>query len=59
MYEPDDDFFCEDAKRPSKAAERRGWRSAVQDELDELGDLYGVETNILRGISYVRQTYGE
>jgi hypothetical protein len=43
MSEPDDDFdyaWWSETKRPSKAAERKGWRSAVQEELDDLGDLY-------------------
>lgn len=40
LTEFDDEFLYEDAKRPSKAAERRSWRSSVQEELDDLGDLY-------------------
>jgi hypothetical protein len=36
----DEYFFGEDAKRPSKAAERHGWRRAVQEELDDLADFY-------------------
>lgn len=61
MIEFDEEIYeygPEDMKRLSKAAERANWRRQAQEELDELGDLYGVESNILRGISYVRQTYG-
>lgn len=46
MTEFDDEFFYEDVKRPSKAAERKGWRSAVQDELDDLSDLYELPDGI-------------
>lgn len=37
-----EDDFCilGDFKRPSKAAERRLGRLAIQDELDDLADLY-------------------
>ncbi|MFJ3084375.1 hypothetical protein ACIPJG_32105 [Streptomyces halstedii] len=38
MTEFDEDLiFCEDPKRPSKGAERR---QAIQDDLDDLMDLY-------------------
>lgn len=33
-------FYGADYKRPSKAAERRLGRLAIQDELDDLADLY-------------------
>jgi len=36
----DDDFLFEDPKQPSKAAQRREGRLAVQAELDDLADLY-------------------
>lgn len=40
LTEFDDEFLYEDVKRPSKAAERKGWRRQAQEELEELGDLY-------------------
>lgn len=42
----DEEVFYEAHKRPSKAAERNGWRSAVQEELDDLGDLYELPEGI-------------
>lgn len=35
-----EDFDCVFYPRPSKAAQRREGRLAIQIELDELGDLY-------------------
>jgi hypothetical protein len=46
MLEFDDEFFYEDVKRPSKAAIRREGRLAIQEELDELGDLYSLPEGI-------------
>lgn len=48
MYDPDFDFDYDgfEVKRPSKAAERRGWRTAVQEDLDDLGDLYELPDGI-------------
>lgn len=46
MLEYDDDFLFEDPKRPSKAALRREGRLAIQQELDELGDLYSLPEGI-------------
>jgi hypothetical protein len=46
MHEFDDEYLYEDVKRPSKAAERSGWRSSVQEELDDLGDLYELPEGI-------------
>jgi hypothetical protein len=40
MTEFDDEFDYEVSKRLSNAARRREWRSAVQEELDDLADLY-------------------
>jgi len=40
-YEDELDYaWWSETKRPSKAAERRNWRSALQEELDDIGDLY-------------------
>jgi hypothetical protein len=35
-------------RRLSKAAQRNGWRQDVLDELDELGDLYGLDPEAVR-----------
>ncbi|MGV9693340.1 hypothetical protein ACWDUX_30020 [Streptomyces sp. NPDC003444] len=36
--------FCEPAKaKPSRAAQRREWRQSALFELEELGDLYGID----------------
>jgi hypothetical protein len=39
-------FYGADVKRPSKAAERKGWRSSIQEELDDLADLYELPEGI-------------
>lgn len=46
MLETDDEFFYEAPKRPSKAALRREGRLAIQDELDDLADLYELPEGI-------------
>jgi hypothetical protein len=46
MPEFDDEFSFEDVQHPSKAAERRAWRSCIQTELDDLGDLYELPEGI-------------
>lgn len=48
MHESDElDYeFWSTTQRPSKAAERKGWRSAVQEELDDLGDLFELPEGI-------------
>lgn len=43
--------WCVPAKtkaRPSKAAERRGWRQDALFELEELGDLYEIDPDSVR-----------
>jgi hypothetical protein len=48
MHESDEldyDWWSE-TKRPSKSADRKGWRTAVQEELDDLGDLYELPEGI-------------
>jgi hypothetical protein len=44
------DFCAPDTpvRRLSKAARRNGWRQDVLDELDELGDLYGLDPEAVR-----------
>ncbi|MFD9561506.1 hypothetical protein [Streptomyces sp. NPDC059994] len=34
--------------RPSKAAVKRQWHQAAVAELEELGELYGVEASVMR-----------
>ncbi|MFD5697854.1 hypothetical protein [Streptomyces lasiicapitis] len=34
--------------RPTKAAMRREWHQAAVTELEELGELYGVDASVLR-----------
>ncbi|MET9816883.1 hypothetical protein [Streptomyces sp. NPDC006355] len=49
MPEFDDELdyaWWSETKRPSKAAERKGWRSSIQEELDDLGDLYELPESI-------------
>ncbi|WP_327377681.1 hypothetical protein OG393_29265 [Streptomyces sp. NBC_01216] len=36
-------------RQPSKAAAKRRWHSEVLTELDELGDLYGVSPDVVKG----------
>ncbi|MES9589975.1 hypothetical protein ABWK57_14100 [Streptomyces sp. NPDC094045] len=36
-------------KRTTKAAEKRSWRQDALFELSELGELYGVDQDVLRG----------
>lgn len=36
------------ATRPSKAAERQGWRQEALFELEDLGDLYGIDPGQVR-----------
>lgn len=50
LTEFDDEFLYEDVKRPSKAAERRGWKQEAQEELEELGDLYPDLAEVLEGV---------
>lgn len=43
--------FCAPAtpvRRPTKAQERSGWRQDALFELDELGDLYGLDPEAVR-----------
>ncbi|MGK5496381.1 hypothetical protein [Streptomyces sp. URMC 125] len=43
--------FCAPATtraRPTKAEERRGWKQDALFELEELGDLYGVDPGVVR-----------
>lgn len=35
-------------QRPSKAALKREWHQAAVAELEELGELYGVEVSVMR-----------
>lgn len=35
------------ASRPSKAAEKRSWRQDALVEVQELGELYGVQASLL------------
>ncbi|MFJ8699452.1 hypothetical protein [Streptomyces ardesiacus] len=44
------DFCVPDARpsRLSKAAERQGWRQDALFELEELGDLYGIDPEAVR-----------
>lgn len=35
-------------RRPSKAVERQGWRQDALFELEELGDLYGIDMSKVR-----------
>lgn len=37
------------SQRPSKAALRREWHRSAVVELEELGELYGVSSELLRG----------
>ncbi|WP_262928437.1 hypothetical protein [Streptomyces sp. CBMA29] len=34
--------------KPSKAAERQNWRQDALFELEDLGDLYGIDTSQVR-----------
>jgi hypothetical protein len=36
------------SRRPSKAEERTGWRQEALFELEELGDLYGIDPQAVR-----------
>ncbi|MEV8022508.1 hypothetical protein AB0O76_40690 [Streptomyces sp. NPDC086554] len=35
--------------RPSKAAAKRQWHQDAVKELEELGELYGVDSSVVRG----------
>ncbi|UFQ16400.1 MULTISPECIES: hypothetical protein [Streptomyces] len=37
-------------RRPSKAAEKRSWQQDALFELSELGELYGINAEALRGV---------
>ncbi|MFD9563395.1 hypothetical protein [Streptomyces sp. NPDC059994] len=47
--ERDQDYVRHRGSQPSKAAVKRRWHQDARTELQELGELYGVSPDVMKG----------